>query len=160
MIKVVRDYPEYQCTTDGDVIGKRGQVLTGRVDRCGYKEVIFSYYPSFQKNVLVHRIILSTFNPVENMDKLDVNHKNGNKLDNRLENLEWCTRSENIIHSFKNGLQSKITNQYGTFNVLTKEQNDEIIKLHNEGLIDRKIAEIIGCSRENVSRKIRKAGLR
>lgn len=52
---------------------------------------------------LVSRLIAQTFIPnPENKDY--VNHKNGNPLDNSVENLEWVTRSENIRHAFKNGL--------------------------------------------------------
>ena len=40
---------------------------------------------------LVHRIVLSTFAPIEGWEVLTVNHINGNCLDNRLENLEWMT---------------------------------------------------------------------
>jgi len=49
----------------------------------------------------VHRLVLEAF--VGKSD-LQVNHKNGNKFDNRLENLEYCTGSENIQHAYRNGL--------------------------------------------------------
>lgn len=156
----IRDFPEYKVTKDGQVIGKRGKPMKGHVDRCGYREVILSYYPSHQKRALVHRLVLSTFNPIANMNSYDVNHKNGDKLDNRLENLEWCTRSENIKHSYRNGLQSKVTNRHGTFRVLNDEDFDTIRDLHHRGYPDWEIAKEIKCSRTLVSRKIREWGIR
>lgn len=55
------------------------------------------------KNFQVHRLVLESFiNNIEN--KPCVNHKNGNMLDNRLYNLEWCTYHENSIHAVKTGL--------------------------------------------------------
>lgn len=46
-----------------------------------------------------------TFNPVENMENLEVNHINGNKSDNSLKNLEWCFGSFNVRHSLQTGLK-------------------------------------------------------
>ena len=116
----IRGFPEYRVTRNGDVIGKRGKILKGHIDRCGYKEVMLSYYPN-QKQMLVHRLVLSTFKPVPNMDKLDVNHIDGNKLNNNIENLEWCTRSENIKHAYKTGLEKKVTGEKHHNHKLTEE---------------------------------------
>lgn len=159
-IENVLEYPGYKVTTDGHVIGKRGKPMKGRIDRNGYRAVILSYYPELSKQVSVHRLVLATFSPIENMEKLDVNHKNGNKLDNRLENLEWCTRSENIKHSYKNGLQTKATNPHGTYRVLNDNDIDIIRDLHKRGYYDWEIAKEIGCSRSLVSRKIRELEIR
>lgn len=46
--------------------------------------------------LLIHRLVLMTFNPIDNMDKFDVNHRDENKKNNNLDNLEWCNRSYNI----------------------------------------------------------------
>lgn len=92
------------------VTGKRkykGTQLTPELLYTGYYRV--ELYGSRQKRhrYKVHRLVIETF--VGKSD-LVVNHKNGVKTDNRLENLEYCTRSENCIHSVKNGmLKRKLT---------------------------------------------------
>lgn len=58
-----------------------------------------------RKIYTVHRLVAMTFLP--NPDNLpDVNHKDGNKLNNRLDNLEWCTASDNVKHAIRTGLIS------------------------------------------------------
>lgn len=57
-----------------------------------------------EKAISLHRVIATTFLPGYD-SMFDVNHKNGIKTDNRVENLEWMTRQQNIQHSYDNGLQ-------------------------------------------------------
>lgn len=70
--------------------------------KTGYYQVHLSKNKK-TKMFLLHRLVAETFIP--NMDnKPQINHINANKTDNRIENLEWCTSSENIKHAFANNL--------------------------------------------------------
>lgn len=84
------------------------------------------------KKYLVHRIIAETFIKNE-FNKKQVNHINGIKNDNVIENLEWCTRNENTIHAWKNGLIK-----------LTDKMIDSLNKgrRHNAKLTNEQINEI------------------
>lgn len=108
--EIWKDIPEYeglyQASNKGNIKNiKTGNILFGGIKR-GYREVIL-IKNNQRKYCLVHRLVAKTFiiNPYE---KPQINHKDGNKLNNNVNNLEWCTRSENMKHAYKTGLQKPI----------------------------------------------------
>jgi hypothetical protein len=110
------------------------------------------------KKQYVHRLVAIYFlsNP---LCKKTVNHKNGIKDDNRVENLEWATQSENNKHSYDIGIK-KPTNQLGNKNGnarLTDLQVNEIRNLWNKGNITKlKLASIFSVSDAHICRIINK----
>ena len=107
--KVVECVDEgYFASPRGNIYNRHGDLMIGCVDRCGYRHTILN-----RKQRNIHRVIAETFIP-NPQNKPCVNHKDGNKLNNDVANLEWCTHSENTIHSFQTGLQT--TNRWGKVN--------------------------------------------
>lgn len=105
MWKTIVKYPNYEVSDDGKVRNKMtGKVLKERPTNCGYVRVVL-YKNKIPKDLSIHRLVAEQYLPYI-ADKNDVNHKNGNKLDNRVENLEWCTKSENIRHAQDKGLKT------------------------------------------------------
>lgn len=97
-------YPRWngrlEVSNDGYVRNtKTGRVLKPRRNNHGYMSV-YTSVDGVDIGVNVHRMIATCFIPGY-FEGADVNHKNGDKTDNRLPNLEWVTRAENIRHAFK-----------------------------------------------------------
>lgn len=80
----------------------KGCIRKKVIHKNGYEQVMMSN--GINKLILVHRIVAEAFIP-NKLNKKEVNHINGIKNDNRVENLEWCTRMENEIHSIQNKLK-------------------------------------------------------
>ena len=79
--------------------------LRSRIDRAGYITVRINKNGQ-SSTQFVHRLLAAAFIPNPN-NKPFINHINGIKTDNRLENLEWVTHAENIKHAYKTGLINK-----------------------------------------------------
>lgn len=75
-------------------------------NKYGYMQVPLTKNGKRQQK-LVHRLVLSTFFPINNEEEMQVNHIDGNKRNNNLSNLEWNTLQENITHSIKIGHRKK-----------------------------------------------------
>ena len=100
-------------------------------------------------NYRVHRLVATAF--IENtQNKPQVNHINGIKNDNRLCNLEWCTLSENRVHSYKTGLQNG-KNRQGIKNNFCKLTPEKVINIYNANGTHINISIEYNISRSTVS---------
>ena len=135
----------YQVSNHGEVkslISKK--ILNPRKSPNGYYRVAL-YSGKKPTNHSIHVLVANSF--IENPNnKSQVNHRNGDKKDNRAENLEWVTPSENIKHAYKNNLISNYKGQDNHRAKLTNEIVEECKKLHSNGLSTYKIAKIYNVS--------------
>ena len=76
--------------------------------------------PCNGKNMQFHRIVANTFIP-NPLNKPCINHIDGNKNNNNISNLEWCTHSENTIHAYKTGLEKKVFGENHHAHKLTRK---------------------------------------
>lgn len=136
--KTIKDYDNYEISNCGNVKSlsrkvkcnngfrtTKEKILKPKQTKQGYLSIQFK---KGGKHLLIHRIVALTF--IDNIkNKPQVNHKNGVKYDNCVENLEWCTQSENQIHAYKNKLQNPSLHKraYGENQGLSKLKEKDII---------------------------------
>lgn len=130
----------------------KGKIMKPKLDRYGYCNIALKIGGKY-KYPTIHRLVAITFiEAIE--DKNQVNHINGIKTDNRIENLEWCNVKENIIHAVKTGLRDNIARR-GEKNNLSKLkqwQVDEIRKDYNKKTCNLQcLAERYGVSVPTIS---------
>jgi len=147
--EVWKDIPDYEGIYQASTLGRIRslprtgtylRILKTRINKkTGYERITLLANRK-KKDHCIHRLIMLAF--VGESD-LDVNHKNGIKGDNRLENLEYSTKSENMKHSYKTGLSKAQVGENVNGSKLKEKQVFEIKKLiQKKKLTLTKIAEM------------------
>lgn len=130
---------------------RKGRILKPYINQRGYPEVRITIGPYRQISQVVHKLIMRAFSD-KPFPKAQVNHINGIKTDNRLENLEWCTQSENQLHAWRIGLKRDLT---GDKNPNAKIKPDDVKFIREnysrKSLNQKKLADMFGISQTHVS---------
>jgi hypothetical protein len=149
MVEIEKDY---FVTQDGKVFSKRKfnkltELKLSKTGHGGYVKVRIN-----NKDYFVHRLVAKAY-IIKPFDKEIVNHINGIKHDNRVENLEWCTRSENSKHAYDIGLHKPYT---GIKDKGNNKYYKEWCELFEYGKSFRSIGRQYNVSHHTVSRTIKK----
>lgn len=145
--KIISQYPNYKVDTDGNVYSKsvcqknikgewrrvNGVVVKGYI-KCKIRN------ENGAKLVFAHRLVAQAF--IENPEnKKTVNHKNGNKKDNRKDNLEWATNKEQTAHAIENNLLD-----------FSKAAIKQLVKFEQKDLLGNHIKYCVGI--ENTAKSL------
>lgn len=148
---------DYKVDSYGNIYSfKYGKIrkLKASINKKGYISYKLTKN-SIGKSFTGHRLVATAF--IENPNKLEqVNHKNGIKTDNRVENLEWCNAKQNKTHAIENNLFSisGLSNAYksGGRASLSIEDTLKIKELKSKGMSNRSIAKILNYNRATIDR--------
>ena len=157
--EVWKDIPDYEGLYQVSNLGrvkslnkyhhKKEQILKNRITKDGYYETVLCKKGkmSFFRT---HRLVAIAFIP-NLLNKPQINHKDGNKLNNNVKNLEWCTLQENKEHAIKMGLQdfwgkknpkAKAVNQYDKNGNFIKRYDTLRQAMYETGVLENKISMV------------------
>ena len=116
----------YSCITNSS----RRKGIMKPQSKNGYL-TIGLYKDKKYKNYLIHRLVAQAF--ISNPNNLkEVNHIDGNKHNNRVQNLEWCTGSQNVKHSYEHGLHPRLCGEKNVAHKLTWKDVHEIRGIYKD----------------------------
>lgn len=148
----IKGYNAYQVSDRGRIKShngrwsKKSKILKPVDNSYGYKRVTL-VKGGEKKNVYIHRIVAETFIPNPNRKRC-INHKDGNKSNNRSDNIEWCTHQENTEHMYK---KLGVRMPSGENHWASKLTNKEVLEIRVADGTQKEIASKYGISRSAVS---------
>lgn len=141
--KVIQGYSKYFISNLGKVKsyyehnGTSERILKSRLDKYGYLYVNL-IVENKRKTFKIHRLVLKAFKSIKNPENFECNHIDGNKWNNNIDNLEWCTRSENMKHAVKIGLNKGFIGIKNPKHKLTEKEIKEIKMFLKKGELSQK----------------------
>lgn len=144
-------FTNYSISNLGRVSGIRKDFITPVTDKDGY--LVFSLHlgNGYRVTAKIHRLVAEAFIPNPE-NKPEVNHKDGNKANPHVLNLEWSTGSENVQHAFDTGIRGP--SKYGSTHEWAKHSEDEIRKVCSlliKGTPIDDISKICGIPKADIS---------
>lgn len=129
-MKRIKNYPNYRINEEGKVLLENNKIKATSINNKGYERITLSESGK-KKSFSIHRLVALHF--ISNPNNLPyVNHKDGNKLNNHVNNLEWCSNSFNLKHAYNNNLKSAKGEQNGRCKI-TESIAKEIKEKANSG---------------------------
>ena len=143
----VKSLKRQRTGKNGSKVSVKKRILKSGKSKSGYLQVVLCK-KGICKNFSIHRLIAIAFinNPTNHPE---INHIDGNKTNNKIENLEWCTRSYNCLHSYKLNLV-KIIKGENHKNSKLNEIQVKIIRSLKDDLTQKEIAKYFNISQTNI----------
>lgn len=123
--KTIEDFPDYEISNLGRV--RKGSLLLKQQTTIKDYKVVRLYTEKQVKGLKVHRLVAFAFLP-NPLNRNQINHIDGDKANNKISNLEFCTGSENVQHAIKLGLM-KPPFKSGSLNPRAKLTNQDVQKI-------------------------------
>ena len=139
----------YDVSDDGRVYSIRSKREMSQNLRRGYPSVYFRDLNGVGTQHVVHGLVSRAFLGPR-PDGYQVNHKDGNKSNNHVSNLEYVTHSENMKHAFRNGLQSNVGENHSRHR-LTEEDIKRAFSLIAAGVKQVEIGRLLGVSQSHIA---------